>query len=1177
MATAHRAPRRQASHSAWRRSAGAVTALTLALGGAVLVDTWIADTAAAAQQPGYPDMENMPGWTCLTTDYCAFAVPDSGGQPLFTENGVSTWVAGDLAMTNHAVEFEGRTVVGGDFTISKSGTDVWVNLGVAGIGSQIAPAPNSVMIGVVGNMTIDRGYVSVGNNMPGRVAVGGANNFVQGSSGSPGANITFNGGAPSPLSGAELTDFLAPYRGGTASAFHQDVVDLSRSLAGRSAGNTAASAAVTTELRGDPSDPSAPSYETLVLHASSANRDADGLYVFTVTAEQLSAVRRIDVDGLATGFDPATGRFTAFDFAVINVVGGQVDHVFAEMWADGVRIAGDAVWNPDLGKLAAALMWNFADAPHVSLVSTTLENPSYQYAEGTPPEQRYADGLNFLGSILIPAGNLYTNVLSTNGRLYVGGSYQMDDLGPDDPAFAHSEHHNYPWLFSPLTSPPAGEVQLAKELDGDSLAVLPADVLAEAVSRGSVTCTSAGSGLIEFDPWDWSATPRAGPAGDPSLAQTLQGIPLGYTCTITEEPGLFFGPAHPSDGQPVPLPAGYHWAPPDIVVNGSPGPTFTLTEGAPVAAVVVTNRLVATTQVTKHVSLGEYENQGVAVDDSFALTWTATQDQQPVDGFVVVDGVTAPAAGSSTGTVQVAPGTPASPTVAGPGGSPQTLYFALGTTVTWSEAASGPTGFRWDLTLDPQSVVIGQTDASGAPAMTSALNTLVPAVTSFQVSKTVDGAAAGNVDPAATFSIPWWVNGVKQSPDLTVTRDGTPVTVEQWTDDAGQSRPLTQGDDVQLVETRPTDTAAVAWTGAAFAVDGTPAPCDPEPAASPWACAAFTLGAGPAATDVTLTNTARTPGVGLSLRKLLPPDAAFDGLRSRLFCFEVVYGNVSGAIAVPANGVPVQITAATVLFKSINYNVQPNQPVTASLQGLAAGDQIRVREVFGGGDWQSVGCHVATGSATTPNWNGPQPPTASWMTPRVMQVDGAAQQTTDGALVVTLGGAGNPALVDVSVTNSIATSFNAAKTVAPGGTSGLLVDKNGNPAAFPFTIGYEVVDGPNKGLTGTFTLNSNVTPGQPGPQLQPGIPVALGDTVRLTELEPGGPDGVAWGAPKFSIDGVTTDTFTVGLRNGNVPTVFVSVTNTATAPKATFGVSKVLDGPAAGVVPAGTELTVGYT
>ncbi|MCL1871248.1 MAG: prealbumin-like fold domain-containing protein, partial [Promicromonosporaceae bacterium] len=37
------------------------------------------------------------------------------------------------------------------------------------------------------------------------------------------------------------------------------------------------------------------------------------------------------------------------------------------------------------------------------------------------------------------------------------------------------------------------------------------------------------------------------------------------------------------------------------------------------------------------------------------------------------------------------------------------------------------------------------------------------------------------------------------------------------------------------------------------------------------------------------------------------------------------------------------------------------------------------------------------------------------------------------------------------------------------------------------------------------------------------------------------------------------------------------VTNTTTAPKATFGVSKVLDGPAAGVVPAGTEFTVGYT
>ncbi|WP_425956976.1 choice-of-anchor A family protein [Xylanimonas sp. McL0601] len=938
----------------WRRLAASLTAVAIVLAGSIVAATVTSPPAAAAQEPGLPAPGQMPGWRCLVDwpeSPCPAGTGPATGVPLYTDDDVSTWVGGNFTIQGMAAEVEGRTIVAGDMTVAKTAT-YWrgLNLGVAGIGSQIAPPPGSVMLGVggdlqlvvpVGQETQQSQYtINVGQQIGGKVAVAGTSTMLLGTS--PGHSLTGAFSNATLLDRQQSLAYLQQYNGLGAK-----VTELSDELAARTGAGAAR-----VEPRGG--------LQTLVLTAGTAN--PDGLYVFEATAAQLAAVTRIDFDGLTRRADGS------YPVAVINVPdGGQISSVIKEIWVDGTKITGDKYWSPDLGNVSVALMWNFPQAQKVSIQSA-------QVSSGT-----YADGLNFLGSILIPRGDLYTNVISTNGRLYVGGSYVMDDTGPDNSTFAHAEHHNYPWTFALPAVPATGEVAVSKQLTpatGELLADAGFDPqTVELYAHGSLVCTEPGGSPAVAHPW--SVSVRGPPA-------EIDGLPLGATCTVTEEPGLTT-----ANGAQVTVPD-TAWAQPQITVVGASGSSVVVTEGS--TQVTVTNSLETT-------------------------------------------GVTPP---------QVR-----------------------------------PRGFRI-------SKVVGGNAAAQATT------------TSFTAGWAVRDAATG------TF--------VPQTPDLTLHAGTTTAELTTWVDAAGTSHPLMQGDVVRVTETRPADATGVTWGGAQFAVGGTALTCDPAPAPTPWACGTFTLdGPGTDPIAVTLTNTARTPGVGLALKKTLPADSTFDSLRSSRFCFEVTYGNTVGTLAIPANGTPVTVTDGTTLVTG--YSDYPVAgPVRTTLNGLTAGSAIAIREVLE---------YDRRCEPMSP----PQAPNGQWATP-ILQVDGKPVALVSNLWTLDVAASG---IVDVEVLNSIPAQFRVAKRVA--GESAGLVD-----TVKPFTFRYEITDGPSKGAAGTLEV-----------ALWGTVPMSgiarVGDTIALTEIALPQFAGVQWGTPTFQ------PASSITITTANMYNVDFVVTNLAQTPK----------------------------
>ena len=138
---------------------------------------------------------------------------------------------------------------------------------------------------------------------------------------------------------------------------------------------------------------------------------------------------------------------------VINVTGAQnqtIDfHNGWRFWWNDNNIANDFVTaasaadtdqttkNTNYAKHAQQIMWNFADAQNVVIrggqatgritVSNHNSNASTNHgAWGTAEDMQATDDPSaaWMGSILVPQGNLQSHV-STNGRVWVGGDYEM--------------------------------------------------------------------------------------------------------------------------------------------------------------------------------------------------------------------------------------------------------------------------------------------------------------------------------------------------------------------------------------------------------------------------------------------------------------------------------------------------------------------------------------------------------------------------------------------------------------------------------------------------------------------------------------------------------------------------------------------------------------------------------
>lgn len=138
---------------------------------------------------------------------------------------------------------------------------------------------------------------------------------------------------------------------------------------------------------------------------------------------------------------------------VINVTGAQnqtIDfHNGWRFWWNNNNIANDFVTaasaadteqttkNTNYAKHAQQIMWNFADASNVVIrggqatgritVSNHNSNANANHgAWGTTEDMKATDDPSaaWMGSILVPNGNLQSHV-STNGRVWVGGDYEM--------------------------------------------------------------------------------------------------------------------------------------------------------------------------------------------------------------------------------------------------------------------------------------------------------------------------------------------------------------------------------------------------------------------------------------------------------------------------------------------------------------------------------------------------------------------------------------------------------------------------------------------------------------------------------------------------------------------------------------------------------------------------------
>ncbi|MFL1382014.1 choice-of-anchor A family protein [Nocardiopsis protaetiae] len=123
-----------------------------------------------------------------------------------------------------------------------------------------------------------------------------------------------------------------------------------------------------------------------------------------------------DIDGASTFLFDAS--IPADSSILVNVTG-----------ADGVAISPPAVGyrgeqadlytSPYFGEAASRILYNFTDAPSITL----------------------SGGGNFLGSILAPRAGADITA-STNGRLYLGGDVTLRGSG--------NETHNYPWAGTPV-------------------------------------------------------------------------------------------------------------------------------------------------------------------------------------------------------------------------------------------------------------------------------------------------------------------------------------------------------------------------------------------------------------------------------------------------------------------------------------------------------------------------------------------------------------------------------------------------------------------------------------------------------------------------------------------------------------------------------------------------------
>ena len=324
--------------------------------------------------------------------------PNLDDEALQFDSAVNVMIGGDFSAGVGAAEAEGVVLVGGS---AEFDTARHFSVGVAGVGSRVAPPAGSDMLVTGRDVTVVSGTLDVGALIGGNIVSGGVVSPLS-SVETSGGTVTQNAATP-----------LAPYAGTL-----QDYRDLSAiySAMTPNSGGTVTSTGWDVTFRGD----------------GTTNRQ-----VFTVAGTALGAVgatKTMVFDNIPVG-----------TVVVVNVTGPT-----AVVGANSFVFAGRPITpsnpvdhslpiDPTFSTFTQSLLWNFPTAVDVTL----------------------GDEDQLLGSILIPQPASTTTVkTSTNGRFFAAGDVVMSGT-----PLAGLEFHSYPFREISCGLTAVGSLSISKTLD----------------------------------------------------------------------------------------------------------------------------------------------------------------------------------------------------------------------------------------------------------------------------------------------------------------------------------------------------------------------------------------------------------------------------------------------------------------------------------------------------------------------------------------------------------------------------------------------------------------------------------------------------------------------------------------------------------------------------------------
>lgn len=394
------------------------------------------------------------------------------GDPQFVDANITTYVGGDLAVTQRTAELEGRTVVRGNAVMARADGGL-VNMGRTGVGSQVIPPPGSAVfqvgtsraqgLALEHDTTIEVAHDVEGG---GNVVVAG---LITPATGEWTTNlIETNGGQVKENAGPAATVGEA--------GFGAQIQALSADMASSPAGSVTGTAQY--------------AFGQLTLTGGGPTT-AGQLQVFNVNSSVLPSSESFTVDFV---------DIPAETSVVVNIAGANVRFNVSNILENGVAV-GD-YGNPLNPVVSVRTLWNFPDATEVT-------------APSAGP---------ILGSILVPdRAAAVTITASVNGRVLVGGDLTLNGDG--------SEIHTYEWNGAGLTScipvtsetPDPGMIAIQKVVQGAGAD----DPARRFIGRVDCLATDEDDETVHIIvPWTLLAGER----------MVIDGLPVGATCEATEIP-----------------------------------------------------------------------------------------------------------------------------------------------------------------------------------------------------------------------------------------------------------------------------------------------------------------------------------------------------------------------------------------------------------------------------------------------------------------------------------------------------------------------------------------------------------------------------------------------------------------------------------------------------------------